>query len=58
LKGMALLACVAGSVIAPASAAVNIDAYVKKDSFEDIKLSPNGDYYAARSRSKTAPCWW
>lgn len=48
MKGMALLlACVAGFVIAPASAAVNVDAYVRKDSFEDIKLSPQGDYYAA-----------
>lgn len=27
--------------------AVNVDAYVKKDRFEDIKLSPTGEYYAA-----------
>ena len=28
-------------------AAVNVDAYIKKDQFEDVKLSPNGDYLAA-----------
>ncbi|MBB1060307.1 alpha/beta hydrolase family protein [Marilutibacter spongiae] len=27
--------------------AVDLDAYVKRDSFTDIKISPNGDYYAA-----------
>jgi len=37
----------AGSVQAEPDASVNVDAYVKKDSFNDIKLSPNGDYYAA-----------
>lgn len=48
MKGMALvLACAAGFAAAPAAAAVNVEAYIKKDSFEDIKLSPNGEYYAA-----------
>lgn len=48
MKGMALLlACAAGLVFAPAASAVNVEAYIKKDNFEDIKLSPNGDYYAA-----------
>ncbi|TQD51605.1 S9 family peptidase [Lysobacter aestuarii] len=32
---------------APVANAVNLDAYVKRDSFSDIKISPNGDYYAA-----------
>jgi dipeptidyl aminopeptidase/acylaminoacyl peptidase len=36
-----------GSVQAEPPASVNVDAYIKKDSFNDIKLSPNGDYYAA-----------
>jgi dipeptidyl aminopeptidase/acylaminoacyl peptidase len=33
----------------PASAATTVDvaAYVKRDDFDQIKLSPNGDYYAA-----------
>lgn len=29
------------------AAAVNVDAYVKNDRFESIKLSPTGEYYAA-----------
>ena len=37
----------AGSAQAEPAATVNVDAYIKKDSFNDIKLSPNGDYYAA-----------
>jgi dipeptidyl aminopeptidase/acylaminoacyl peptidase len=41
------LALMAGFSAVPATAAVNVDAYVKRDSFDDIKLSPNGDYYAA-----------
>jgi dipeptidyl aminopeptidase/acylaminoacyl peptidase len=41
------LALAAGFAAVPATAAVNVDAYVKRDSFDDIKLSPNGDYYAA-----------
>ena len=32
---------------APNAGAVDVQAYVKKDRFNDIKLSPNGDYYAA-----------
>lgn len=48
MKGIAtLLACAAALVAAPTTAAVNVEAYVKKDSFEDIKLSPTGEYYAA-----------
>lgn len=42
-----LLACVAGLAAVRSAAAVDVGAYVKKDTFNDIKLSPNGDYYAA-----------
>lgn len=41
----ALLA--AGIASAPAAQAVDVKAFIKKDTFNDIKLSPNGDYYAA-----------
>jgi len=48
MKGTAtLLACATALAAMSATAAVNVDAYVKKDSFEDIKLSPTGEYYAA-----------
>jgi len=48
MKHLALfLALVAGGLAAPAKAAVDVDAYVRKDRFEDIKLSPTGEYYAA-----------
>ena len=36
-----------GLLGAPTVGAVDVQAYVKKDRFNDIKLSPNGDYYAA-----------
>src|SRR5688500_6045604 len=37
-----------GLMGAPSAAgAVDVQAYVKKDRFNDIKLSPKGDYYAA-----------
>jgi len=32
---------------APLAAQVDVDRYVKKDAFDQIKLSPSGDYYAA-----------
>lgn len=32
---------------AVAAAQVDVDAFIRKDKFKDIKLSPNGDYYAA-----------
>ncbi|QNP41114.1 alpha/beta hydrolase family protein [Lysobacter solisilvae (ex Woo and Kim 2020)] len=41
LAGMAALGFVS------AAAAVDVDAYVRKDMFEEIKLSPNGEYFAA-----------
>ena len=45
-SGAALLLAL-GLLAAPVASAVDVQAYVKKDSFNDIKLSPNGDYYAA-----------
>lgn len=39
--------CAVGLLAAPAASAVNVDAYIKKDRFNDVKLSPNGDYLAA-----------
>ena len=36
-----------GLLAAPMASAVDVKAYIKKDRFNDIKLSPNGDYYAA-----------
>lgn len=41
-----LLAGMVGIALAAPAAAVNVDAYIKKDKFDDIELSPNGDYYA------------
>lgn len=41
------LALMAGLVAVPATAAVNVDAYIKKGSFNQIKISPTGEYYAA-----------
>lgn len=36
-----------GLLGASTASAVDVDAFIKKDRFNDIKLSPNGDYYAA-----------
>lgn len=36
-----------GLLVLPTASAVDVQAFVKKDRFNDIKLSPNGDYYAA-----------
>jgi dipeptidyl aminopeptidase/acylaminoacyl peptidase len=48
MKHLALfLTCLVGFSAGSAAAAVNIEDYVKKDGFNDIKLSPNGDYFAA-----------
>ncbi len=46
--GLALAAVLAFG-LGPARAApgIDLDAYVKKDTFVDIKLSPTGEYYAA-----------
>ena len=43
---IAILMCAVSSS-AWASAPVDVGAYVKLDDFDQIKLSPNGDYYAA-----------
>lgn len=47
-RGFALVAMLAFG-LGPARAApgIDLDAYVKKDTFVDIKLSPTGEYYAA-----------
>lgn len=42
----ALAACLVFASFA-ASAQVDVDAFVRKDQFEDIKLSPTGEYFAA-----------
>lgn len=42
----AALLC-AGLMAAPVASAVNVDAYIKKDRFNEVKISPNGDYLAA-----------
>ncbi len=51
MKRVALLAAlVALMPVAPATAAeggIDVGAYVKKDEFTDVKLSPGGEYYAA-----------
>lgn len=39
--------CAVGLLVAPMASAVNVDAYIKKDRFEQVKISPNGDYLAA-----------
>lgn len=36
-----------GLLAAPVASAVNVDAYIKRDRFNDVKISPNGDYLAA-----------
>ena len=42
-----VLAMLVGCLLAPLATAVDIDAFVKKGQFEDIKISPTGEYYAA-----------
>ncbi len=47
-KGSFVVALVAiGLFMAPCAGAVDIDAFVKKDQFEEIKISPEGDFFAA-----------
>lgn len=47
-SGMWLAAALAVVVASPAfSAPVDVASFVKRDQFDAIKLSPNGDYYAA-----------
>ena len=33
--------------VAQAATAVDVAAFIKRDGFDDIKISPNGEYYAA-----------
>lgn len=44
-----MAAAVAAASLAwvPAARAVNVDAFIKRDQFESIKLSPDGEHYAA-----------
>ncbi|WP_367345357.1 alpha/beta hydrolase family protein [Stenotrophomonas bentonitica] len=44
---LAVLAALCGSLGQAAAAEVNLDHYLKRDTFNDIKLSPSGQYYAA-----------
>lgn len=41
------VAAAAGLLATPAADAVDVAAFVKKDRFEEIKISPKGDFYAA-----------
>ena len=46
--GMAMVASACAVVLPVAHAAtVDVGAFIRKDAFTDIKLSPNGDYFAA-----------
>lgn len=49
MKGLRLILATAFMVgfSGPVAAQVNIENYIKKDSFRDIKISPTGEYYAA-----------
>ncbi|MDQ8051332.1 S9 family peptidase [Luteibacter sp.] len=47
-KFKCIAAVMAALMLTPAFAqGVDVQAFVKKEAFQDIKLSPNGDYYAA-----------
>ena len=37
----------AGLLTVPVASAVNVDDYIKRDRFNEVKISPNGDYLAA-----------
>ncbi|WP_457095677.1 prolyl oligopeptidase family serine peptidase [Lysobacter sp. P5_B9] len=41
------LVLMAGGAVMPAMAAVDVGAYVKRDAFDQLKISPGGEYYAA-----------
>lgn len=46
-KAGRLVACAAGALLFwHSAAAVDVDAYVKREKFEDIKISPTGEYFA------------
>ncbi|WP_454831908.1 alpha/beta hydrolase family protein [Pseudoxanthomonas wuyuanensis] len=49
-RGIVLVAglCLAmATAVAPARAQVDVEPFIKKDKFDNIKLSPDGDHYAA-----------
>jgi dipeptidyl aminopeptidase/acylaminoacyl peptidase len=48
MRGFRIIAALlAAACCGHAVAQVDVDAYIKEDRFEQIKLSPNGDYFAA-----------
>ncbi len=47
LSGVPALASAQASAPAPAAGGVDVAAFIKRDIFKDIKISPNGDYLAA-----------
>jgi dipeptidyl aminopeptidase/acylaminoacyl peptidase len=47
MKGLSIAVLAAALAAAPAAHALDIEPYIKKDKFEQIKISPKGDYYAA-----------
>lgn len=48
MKSLAIALVAAGCVLAaPTSRAVDVQSFIRKDTFNDIKLSPGGEYYAA-----------
>lgn len=48
MKHLAVAILLAGTmVISPAVKALDVQPFIRKDNFNSIKISPNGDYYAA-----------
>ncbi|GAB6195216.1 alpha/beta hydrolase family protein [Lysobacter xanthus] len=47
MKHLKIAALAAALAITPRVHALDIEPYLRKDKFETIKISPNGDYYAA-----------
>jgi len=47
IQRIALAALLAFAALAPARAQVNLEDYLREDGYESIKISPDGEYYAA-----------
>jgi len=47
MKGLKIAMLAVAMAAAPLAHALDIEPYIRKDKFEDIKISPKGDYYAA-----------
>lgn len=48
MKSVVITALLVASILAaPRANAVDVKSFIRKDTFENIKLSPNGDYYSA-----------